>query len=180
MQEIIYKRANLDEELIQILKLQGANIPSSISKTEKKQEGFVTVHHDLGILKAMNDKCPHVIAKDNEKIIGYALCMLRGFKEDIDVLKPMFNRIDHCLPHDETYFVMGQICIDKAFRQQGVFKGLYHFMRQQLQLKYNRVITEVDVINTRSLNAHYAIGFETIYSYNSNNQYWEIISWDWS
>ena len=30
----------------------------------------------------------------------------------------------------------------------------------------------------RTLNAHYAIGFKTLYSYRSNNQYWDILYLD--
>ena len=80
---IEYKRAKTDLELNQILELQRSNIPSIISEDEKKKEGFVTVHHTLEILKAMNDKCAHIIAKHQDKVVGYALCMLKEFKEDI-------------------------------------------------------------------------------------------------
>jgi len=158
--------------------LQRVNIPSIISEEEKQQEGFVTVHHSFDILRQMNDKCAHVIAKNNDKVIGYALCMLKDFKEDIEVLRPMFERIDNCLQREDTYLVMGQICIDKRFRKQGVFRGLYQFMKEQLQSNYNMIVTEVDITNTKSINAHLAIGFNTLYSYRSNHQDWEILYWN--
>ena len=180
MIEIIYKRAESTEELEQILQLQQVNTPTSISKEESMQEGFVTIHHSFLTLKAMNDKCPHIIAKHNQKVIGYTLCMLKAFKEEIEVLKPMFKNIDNCLNQNETYIVMGQVCVDKAFRKQGVFRGLYNFMKKQLHTEFDLIITEVDTANTRSLNAHYAIGFKTLYSYHSNQQDWELIYWDWN
>ena len=175
MQDIIYKRVDSNKELIQILELQRANIPSIISEEDKVKEGFVTVHHTFEILKAMNNKCAHIIAKNNDKVIGYALCMLKEFKEEIEVLRPMFKQIDSCLNNDETYIVMGQICIDKQFRKQGVFRGLYNLMKQEMSSLYDMIITEVNVANTRSMNAHYAIGFKTLYSYRSNNQNWKIL-----
>jgi len=178
MSSIIYTRVNSNEDLKQILQLQHLNIPSAISENEKQQEGFVTVQHGFGILKAMNDKCPHIIAKNNQKVVGYTLCMLKEFKEEIDVLKPMFKNIDNCLKQNEAYVVMGQVCIDKAFRKQGVFRGLYNFMKKQLHTEYDLIVTEVDIANTRSLNAHYAIGFKTLYSYCSNNQDWNILYLD--
>jgi len=178
LKNIIYKRANSNEELNQILELQQANIPSVISKEEKHQEGFVTEHHSFDILKQMNDKCAHVIAKNNSKVIGYALCMLKDFKDDIEVLRPMFQRIDNCLQREDTYLVMGQICIDKRFRKQGVFRSMYVFMKQEMISKYDMIITEVDEKNTRSLKAHYTIGFKLLHSYNSNQQDWALISWD--
>ncbi len=180
MPNITYKRADSNEELNQILELQRANIPSVISEEESKTEGFVTVHHSFDILKAMNERCAHVIAKSSDKVVGYTLCMLKEFKTDIEVLKPMFGQIDACLNNDETYVVMGQVCIDKAFRKQGIFRGLYEYMKQELRSDFDAIITEVDVANTRSLDAHYAIGFELLQSYQSNGQDWALISFDLS
>jgi len=128
----------------------------------------------------MNDKCPHIIAKSNSKVVGYALCMLKEFKEDIEVLRPMFQQVDDCLQVKDTYFVMGQICIDKAFRKRGIFRSMYAFMKQEMATKYDMIITEVDEKNTRSLNAHYAVGFKRLHFYNSNRQEWVLIAWDWS
>ena len=176
MGKIIYKRAQTVKELHQILALQRANIPSVISENEKQKEGFVTVHHTFEILNAMNMKYPHVIATYEKKVIGYALCMLQDFKNE--VLKPMFEKIDNYLKGDRSYLVMGQICVDKTFRKQGIFRGLYDFMKQELRPDFDIIITEVDEANTRSMNAHYAIGFKVLYSYRSNNQDWEILSWD--
>ena len=175
-----YKTAQTTQELNQIIELQRANIPSVISEEESQKEGFVTVHHNFEILKTMNDKCPHIIAKSNDKVVGYALCMLKEFKEDIEVLKPMFKKIDNCLSNGETYFAMGQICVDKAFRKQGVFRGLYAFMKQEMSSEYDMIITEVDEKNTRSINAHYAVGFKLLHAYKSNGQDWALISWDWN
>ena len=164
--KIIYRRVETDEELNQILALQRANIPASISEEEKYKEGFLTVHHSFETLKAMNDKCSHIIAKYENKVVGYALSMVKEFKDTIKVLKPMFQEIDGCVKNNYSYITMGQICIDKAFRKQGVFRGLYEF---------DVIITEVDNRNTRSVNAHKAIGFELLKKYASNNQDGELI-----
>jgi len=180
LQDIIYKRVDSNEELDQIIELQKINIRTSISEDESKSEGFVTVHHDFEILKAMNGKCAHIIAKSGSKVIGYALCMLKEFKENIEVLKPMFQQIDKCLNKNKTYLVMGQICVDKAFRKRGVFRGMYDFMKQEMSSKYDMIITEVDEKNTRSLNAHYTVGFKLLYSYNSSQQDWALLVWDWN
>ena len=177
MQDIIYKRVDSNEELDQILELQRINFHSSISEEESKVEGFVTVHHNLEILKAMNEKCAHIIAISGSKVVGYALCMLKEFKEEIEALRPMFQQIDVCLNKNKTYLVMGQICIDKVFRKRGVFRGMYHFMKQEMSSQYNMIITEVDVANTRSLNAHYAVGFKLLKSYYSAPHNWKLLCW---
>lgn len=177
---VVYKRAETNIELNQILELQKDNYPTSVSEEERIKEGFVTVRHDFELLKMMNNKCPHILAMHNEKVIGYALCMLKEFKDEIEVLKPMFQQIKNCLKSNQTYIVMGQICIDKNYRKKGIFRGLYNFMKQELSTQYSLIITEVDVVNTRSLEAHYAIGFKPLHIYNSNNQEWALIFWDWS
>jgi len=126
----------------------------------------------------MHDACPHIVAKHHEKVIGYALCMLQKFKKEIPVLIPMFHEIDKELLLKKeriNYLVMGQVCIDKAYRKQGVFRGLYHFMKQELNTSFDAVITEVDSANVRSSNAHKAIGFEELKTYTSNGQEWELI-----
>lgn len=173
--EITYYRASITEELNQVLKLQEDNLPKKLSISEKEKEGFLTVHHTFDILKQMNDACAHILAKHNDEVIGYALCMTKAFKAKIPVLIPMFNEIESVISKDTKYIIMGQICVSKDYRKQGVFRGLYEFMSKSLKSEFNVIITEVDTKNTRSLNAHKAIGFENMKTYKSNNQHWEII-----
>ncbi len=179
MKNITYTTTSSINELQQILKLQQSNLPASISKTEKENEGFVTVQHDLEILKKMHQLEPHIIAKDHDNVIGYALSMVRSFKEHIDVLKPMFVKIDNLLNTDTSYIVMGQVCIDKEYRKQGVFRGLYRKMQEELNNKYDVLITEVAANNTRSLNAHYAIGFTDLLVYEADRVTWHLVQWHW-
>lgn len=162
-------------ELRQILKLQQQNLPDNLSEIDKKEQGFVTVRHDLEILQKMNDVHPHIIAKNDNKIIGYALSMSKVFRNDIPILIPMFNKIDMTSKGTKSYVLMGQICIDKNYRGKGVFRGLYAKMKEEFSGLYDCIITEVDEENTRSMNAHKAIGFKTLKTYRSNNHNWEII-----
>lgn len=177
MKDLIYKRAETSEELQQILALQHLNLPTKISKAEIQNEGFVTVHHDFEILKAMNTKCPHVIAKHDDRVVGYTLCMDVSFRNDIQVLKSMFRQIVKKIDDGTSYIIMGQVCVAKANRKLGIFRGLYEFMKSELKSQYDLIITQVDKSNKRSLNAHYAIGFKVLYSYRSKDHDWEIIYW---
>lgn len=172
---IEYTYADSREELIQILELQEKNLPKSLSETEKIEQGFVTVHHNFDLLQKMNDMAPHIIAKSNHTVIGYALAMDKIFKDDIPLLIPMFNEIENTLYANSNYLVMGQVCIDKNYRGKGVFKGLYAKMKDVYSTSYDVLITEIDEKNTRSLNAHKAVGFKTFKTYLSNNQNWEVV-----
>jgi|TARA_R110002020_G_scaffold103640_2_gene242724 ribosomal protein S18 acetylase RimI-like enzyme len=181
---ISYSLVTSEKELHQILQLQQQNLPESVSEAAQKSEGFVTVQHDFALLKAMHEKCPHIVAKDGEKVVGYALSMHPDFGNDIEVLRPMFQQIHRYyssiesaskLLHHNNFIVMGQICIAKAYRQQGIFRKLYETMQANLPDSFSTIITEVDTKNQRSLNAHYSVGFKDLKRYVSGGQEWVLI-----
>lgn len=172
---ISYVRATSEKELEQILVLQRKNLPTVISSDEKAKEGFVTVSHTFKILKKMNDVCAHIIAKSDDKVVGYALCMHPKFADEIEVLKPMFDEIEAIVPKIENHIAMGQICVDKAFRKMGIFRKLYETMQAAIRPEFDTIITEVDAENTRSLQAHYAVGFIDLKTYRSGGQDWKLI-----
>ncbi|MFH4966696.1 GNAT family N-acetyltransferase [Gaetbulibacter sp. M240] len=177
MEAVYFKSADSSGELHQILELQRANLRNNLPINVQQAEGFVTVEHDFNLLEAMNNSCPHTIAVSNSKVVGYALSMTTDFKDQIEVLKPMFSQIELVVPKTLNYIVMGQVCVSKEYRKKGVFRGLYNKMKKVLGDTYTAVITEVDQKNTRSLVAHQAVGFEKLKTYISNNQDWELIIW---
>ena len=179
MKPIIYKRASNLDELEQIRALQLQNSFQNITSEEKLQEGFVTVQHTVVLLEQMNSACAHIIAKDNDIVVGFALVMLSSFRDEIKVLIPMFERIEELVPKDKTFVVMGQICVDKNYRKQGIFRALYNFYREQLQHQFDYLITEVASTNLRSMSAHESVGFKIINTYEEDGITWNIILWDW-
>ena len=181
---IVYTTVTSDQELEQILELQQENLPTAISEETQKTEGFVTVHHSFDLLDPMNKACPHIIAKNGEMVVGYALCMHPKFGDEIEVLRPMFREIGRVINSPSTklrlkkdeFIVMGQVCIHKDFRKQGIFRKLYDHMQKEISPRFKAIITEVDRKNTRSLEAHYAIGFQTLSEYSSDGKDWELIT----
>jgi hypothetical protein len=120
-------------------------------------------------------------------LAGYALVMRREFEKDIPVLQPMFGQFNDLVYNgkklgDQSYFVMGQICVAKPYRGMGVFAGLYAKMREEMAPHFQYVITEIDKKNTRSQRAHEKVGFKTIAEYHSDfdNEDWLIVLWDLS
>lgn len=180
---IQYTTASTKKDLQEILQLQLANLPKNLSAEEAKNQGFLTVHHSPELLQTMNIPYPHIIAKFDNQVIGYTLVMLQKFKDVIPVLKPMFQKINslsfHNKPLSNTkYFVMGQVCVDKKFRGQGVFNGLYQQMRKDMAPFFDCIITEIATRNTRSMRAHEKIGFEVISIYSTQEEEWAIVGWD--
>ena len=165
-------RATDTADLRQILRLQHDNLRPQLTTSEVRQEGFVTVEHDLPLLTLMNHPHPHIIAKDGDKVVGYALVMTRDHGQSIPVLVPMFEKIDGLL--DDSYVVMGQICIDKAYRGQGLFRSMYAYYEQELRPHFTHIVTEIDKNNQRSMQAHLACGFTVLHEY-VTDQEWVIV-----
>ena len=174
-----------EDELRQIIALQQRNLPERLSEEEISKEGFVTVRHDLNLLRKMHETYPHAIAKDGDKVVGYALSMTKDFREYIPILVPMFAQIDQIIHKGKplkatSYFVMGQICVDKDYRGKGIFPGMYHTLKAQMSADFELVVTEVAQRNTRSLRAHEKVGFVVLKEYTAEDaEAWAIIGWDW-
>ena len=172
---VTFGRAKPGKDLDEILELQRINLPGQLTDEDRKQEGFVTIAHSLELLERMNAVCPHIVARDEGRVVGYALCMHPDFSGEIPILLSMFEMINSILA-DRSYMVMGQVCVDKGYRGKGVFRGLYTAMKEALGDEYELIVTEVDGRNTRSLDAHLAIGFRVIKKYQSDGRDWYLIA----
>lgn len=172
--KIKYVQVSSEGELQQILNLQQENLPKNLSVEEIKIQGFLTVEHDFELLKAMNDAFPHTLAVENEKVVGYALSMHPKFRGQIEVLTSMFVELEKVY-HAQDYIIMGQVCVAKTHRGQGVFRGLYQNMKRFIQPRFKAIITEVDAKNARSMRAHKTIGFRELSRHFSDGKEWSLI-----
>jgi GNAT superfamily N-acetyltransferase len=183
---IRYTGAATEKDLQGILDLQKQNLPTALSDDEKRSQGFVTVLHSLEDLERMNKIERHIIAKEDENVVAYLLAMTKLSKEDIPVLRPMFAVFEELsfagkpLSHFR-YMVVGQVCVDKAYRGKGVLDECYAFYRKIFEPNYDFAITEIDATNLRSLAAHKRIGFEEFHRYKApDEKEWVIVLWDWN
>ncbi|RKH58238.1 GNAT family N-acetyltransferase [Corallococcus aberystwythensis] len=172
-------------ELEQVLALQRRNLKQTLSEDERRTQGFVTVAHDLATLERMHAVAPSIIALHGSELVAYALVMPRECRELVPVLEPMFALIEQLEDRgrplrDQRFYVMGQICIDKAHRGQGLFDALYQQHREQLRGRFDCVVTEVSVHNRRSMHAHERVGFRTLHTYEDATDTWAVVCWDWS
>jgi GNAT superfamily N-acetyltransferase len=183
---IIYTTANSKKDLEGILSLQKANLAHGLTPDEIQSQGFVYVSHTYEQLKKLNDHEKHIIAKDKNTVIGYSLAMTKQCKSEIPSLVPMFNVFDTIIYKDKkvtdyNYLVVGQVCIAKAYRGQGVFDRCYAAYKEHYSRAYDFAITEIASTNTRSLQAHNRIGFKQISSYEDPDKTeWIVVVWDWN
>jgi hypothetical protein len=183
---VTYSVAAGDDDIRQILDLQRANKEDSISEEEAKEQGFVTISHDFELLKSMSEGAPQIVARNADGVVvGYALVMPASFEEKIPLLHSIHQRMEKIeyrgkAASDRNYFVMGQVCISKGYRGQGVFDGMYQKMRSDLSGQYDCVVTAVAVRNTRSRRAHGRVGFKTIQLFSTIGvEDWDLVLWDW-
>ena len=178
---IEYTIASLTD-LTGILDLQSRNHAVQLSREQIEKEGFVTLHHSEQLLKKMNSPFPHIIAKDGVQVVGYALVLHKDLKEEVTGLTDMFEQLKSVKKFgrpilDYRFFIMCQICIDKKYRKQGIFKGLYSEMSKRMSDNFDFVITEIATKNVRSMQAHLATGFEVLRVHHaSDNNEWAIVN----
>lgn len=182
---IAYATVASPREVEQILALQAENHRDGIDPATAASDGFTSVRHDPAVLHAMNRACPSAIARDGQVLAGYCLMMPPAFRDRVPILAPMFALLDTLswrgepLAGNPRWFVMGQVCVARAYRGQGVFDGLYHQLRDAYRDRYDFTVTEISQRNPRSLRAHRRVGFETVHVYEDASDVWEVVVWDW-
>jgi len=177
---IAYNTAKTDNELAQIIELQQANLPINISAEESAKEGFVTLSHDLQLLRTLNAPFPHSIAKDGEQVVGYALVTIPEMIPTIPLLQSTIDELEGTVHNgklvlDLRFFIMGQVCIDKHYRGRGIFADLYRHMRKEMATDFDIIITEIATDNTRSMRAHEKVGFEIVKLHKEDGKEWAIV-----
>jgi GNAT superfamily N-acetyltransferase len=184
---LIVKQVTNTAELEGILVLQRQNLKAHLSGQDIDEQGFVTVEHTLLQLHTMHQACPSLIAIDADSgaLAGYALVMLRGCADAVPMLQPAFAAISQLVYNNRvidqcSWYLMGQICVAKAFRGQGVFRQLYLAHRNYLNHQYDYCITTISQRNTRSIMAHERMGFRCIHEFEDPADSWRVVLWDWT
>ncbi len=185
MSTVIIKPVTDLSELIGIKDLQAANLRTLISEEEASSQGFLSATYSLEFLEQMHQTCPSIVAKDGEEVVGYALVTTRENRYEHELLADLFNTIDtlsynHQPLKDTCYVVVGQLCVAKAYRGQGLVKRLYSQFKNALMDQYDYCITDVAQANQRSLKAHLNTGFEVIDTLHYGGIGWDIVLWDWT
>jgi len=173
-----------EKELGQIHQLNQQSLRQNLDEKEKKQEGFVTWLYSMELLRQMHELEPSIIVKDKDEVIAYALVTPREagiFHHD---LKTMVDNLQTLSYNDKplndySWYVMGQVCIDKFYRGKGVFNMLYQKHKELYGHKYDLLVTEISVHNPRSLRAHEKVGFKIIHTYHDALDEWAVVVWDW-
>jgi GNAT superfamily N-acetyltransferase len=181
--EIVFDAASTDQQFAQILQLQKQNLFSTLRAEQQAQQGFVFAEHTIPLLQMMAAHLPQVIALSDGKVIGYNLAMPASMQYALPSLVPMFTEFARTQYKGRplaTYHFMvgGQVCVEQAFRGQGLLRRLYHETRDRLPAGYQLCVTEVAARNHVSLHAHQKMGFEVASTYHDGTELWNVVVWD--
>lgn len=184
MKTVNITRVTSDAELMGIQQLQTENLRKFIDDQKAASQGFLMAEYSLEFLQSMHQACPSIIAKDGEKVVGYALVATQAVREEHDLLADLFNTIDKTQFEGKTlmgaaYVVVGQLCVSKDYRGQGLVQQLYGHFRESLETEYHFCITDVAQANARSLKAHKNTGYQVIDTLSYGGIGWDIVLWDW-
>mmetsp|Transcript_8576 Transcript_8576/g.17811 ORF Transcript_8576/g.17811 Transcript_8576/m.17811 type:complete len:185 (+) Transcript_8576:554-1108(+) len=176
------RMASHDKDLIGILRLQHENLKDNVPD---KSHGFVTLAHNLELLKSMNQEIGQVIAVDDEtdQVVGYALSKTISMRDRIPLLRTLVEKLEKSQPAGldlENCYAMGQICVDQPYRGSGMFQALYDCHRRSFASQYSSVVTAISASNPRSLRAHQKVGFRILATFDDPVDKWHAVIWDWS
>jgi len=179
------RKVNTQTELQQILHLQQQNLRGSNDESVEKEQGFVTVIHNLPVLQQMHSFAPSIIVEDNGVLAGYALTMTKECSTLVPELFSLFSGLENLLYKEKPltqyhFYVMGQVCVAANYRGKGVFDMLYQKHKEIFGNKYDFVITDIATRNTRSMRAHERVGFKKIKTYRDELDEWAVVIWDWT
>jgi GNAT superfamily N-acetyltransferase len=176
--------AENEKDLQGILDLQRRNLKKNISPEEATSQGFLIAEFSPEYLRQLHEIYPPVIARLNDTVVGYAIIATTENRQGHPLVEDLFNQID-ALSFDGIalkeipYAVVGQLCVDKSVRGQGLVQKLYGHFRSILESNYQFGITDVACANTRSLKAHLNTGFQVIHTIGYGGLEWDVVLWDW-
>jgi ribosomal protein S18 acetylase RimI-like enzyme len=171
-----------DRDLDGILALQRANLGRALAAEEAAREGFVTVEHTRELLARMHGELPSIVAVDDAgAVVAYALSMATSCASFLPILEPMFATFSSLTFDgrpllDQRMYVMGQICVARAWRGRGLVEALYDAHRRLYGGRFELLVTEISARNGRSLRAHARVGFEEVGRYRDATDDWVVVA----
>ncbi len=172
------------EDLAQVLKLQQDNLGRNLPEVERQDQGYVSVETPPDMLEEINESDGVTVAKDGDRVVGYAMPLPVDQGRKIPLLDPFIERFSKLsfegTPITETpHIIIGQVCVDKDYRGRGIIEQLYADFSRRMAEKYDVGITEVGATNPRSYHVHVEkMGMKVLEQYEADGKAWYILAVD--
>lgn len=176
---------NQPSDLEQIAALNHANLKQYQTEESIREEGFVSWSYPVALLEKIHAYAPSVIAMSGAEIAGYALVAKQEAAEvhpELDLLIDMLKEIRYKEKRltEYRFYMMGQICVAKAYRGQGIPDAMYAHHKTVYGKDYDFLLTTISTQNVRSIKMHERVGFKVIHTVHDRFGDWVVVVWDWS
>jgi GNAT superfamily N-acetyltransferase len=134
----------------------------------QRQNGFIRIVYDRDDLQQIIANKEIVIATSGEKVIAYYLIGKRSGKAALDYQKNKANSLfdTNEIPFDQIGYGC-QVCIDVAYRNNGLFGQMLNALFNIAKAKYTHLLCSVSDDNIVSLKTHETNGWQLIDSFES-------------
>ena len=156
---MIIKQAT-KQDIEAIMQLQEKYHVSNLTEAEKQTKGFVT-------MKVTHEQFMHLTSKggvfiavaDSGELTAYALTSDWAYYSQWSIIQEMESHLtDFSLQNTaittKNSFQYGPVCIDEAFRGQGILGQLFETIQGVYAPNYAFAITFINKQNVRSMRAH--------------------------
>ena len=173
-----YLNATIDD-IAQIEELQKKYHVSFISEEDKKS-GFVTTLFTREQLTELIEQEDGIsLACDGDKVVAYAMAGSWEFWSKWPLFQYMIADLENVTYLGQQLttrnsYQYGPVCIDMAYRGQGLLENLFTHSARQMGRRYPILITFINHLNPRSFTAHTRkVGMDVIkdFAFNGNNYY---------
>lgn len=184
---ITFSPAQSTSELRAILDLQRQNLRQFLTPEEMQDQGFLTASYSLDFLQEMHEASEHIVAKDGETVVGYVLGLTPAFLPRDPVFESYRLAVQGMIWKerpllDSNPLIVGQLCVDKHYRGQGLVDGLYKACQDHHRDRFDILLSDVSSLNPRSYRAHQRVGFVPLAEFPDafTGETWHILLWDWA
>ena len=175
---MLYRNATI-EDIPKIEELQKKYHVSFINEEDKKSGFVTTLFTREQLTELIETEDGIAIACDGETIAAYAMAASWEFWSKWPLFQQMIADLGNIEYLGQTLstknsYQYGPVCIDMAYRGQGVLQDLFAFSAWQMKRRYPILITFINHVNTRSFAAHTKkVGLDVIknFTFNGNNYY---------
>lgn len=151
-------RRALPVDFAGIFKLAAACHYRNLS-SEERQQGFLSAEFTLRQIAHMAGDLGIIVALESGRVVGFMCASGCDWDDQPAVVKGMLAELDRVDLQgrplkSQRLFVYGPVCIDRAYRGQGLLRAMYRSLGSEVAGMYDGGVSFVAESNPRSLNAH--------------------------
>ena len=158
-----------EDDIAPILSIQSKNLRENLS-LEQQKDGYLSLAFSEDEFKAFNRDVAVLVARDQDKVIGYCCLSSATFNAKFPILDQIIPRISSYKiagvkqpPKEMTTCIYGPVCIASEYRGKQILAQLFsHTKIASKRAGYEYCFSFVATANQRSLVAHLKLPFHQV------------------